>query len=864
MNPLPLHQIVHAVSGQPVGVLPDLTISAVCTDTRSMQPNSLFIAISGESHDGHKFVPPAANAGAIAALVDHDLPESAPHLPIVLIRVGHTRGAMGVLARYVRQKMSAKVIGVGGSNGKTGTKNLIDSILRVRLRGTISPKSFNNNIGVPLAIFPADPEQDYLVLELGTNHPGELRVLTNIALPDIAVITNCAAEHLEGFGDLDGVRKEEASIIEGLNPRGLLIVNGDDPRVLEAVAGWTGERITFGRERTNDLFASDIVLTLEGVRFRLNGKREMSIPLLGAHVAINALAAIAVARRMGLSDDEIAAGLASAHGPEMRLQVQKVRGMTLLNDAYNANPASMQAALETVEALAWRGRRIAVLGDMFELGDSADEAHRELGRLIKKNAIDHLVCVGGKGGSAGKRRNRRRVPGRSHHSFCGHRFGRCWHAPDAQRGRPGAVQRLAGHEARADRPCDRFAGRGEKSVMIYLLIRNGFPWLDAHGLGFLHVFTYATFRAMAGIVLSFLLCIVLGPRLIAWLRRQKIADDAKVGQAEMDRNQEIKAGTPTMGGILIISAIIVTTLLLADLTNFYIVMALVCALGLALVGAVDDWLKLTVARRQGSRQGLKAWEKLVFQVGLAIILACYTYNYGVNITQTHTIFFPFFKYAQIDLGKLTWLVPGTAISLGLIVFVLISTLVLTGSSNAVNLTDGMDGLAGGCMAIVSFTFFVLALIVGTSTQIGEKPLATYLYLPYVKTADEMAIVAGAMTGACLGFLWFNCNPAEVFMGDTGSLSLGGLLGYTAIVIRQELLLVLVGGIFVIEALSVVIQVGYFKYTKHRYGEGRRVFLMSPIHWHFRKKGWTETQVVVRFWLITAMLCAMALATVKLR
>jgi phospho-N-acetylmuramoyl-pentapeptide-transferase len=400
--------------------------------------------------------------------------------------------------------------------------------------------------------------------------------------------------------------------------------------------------------------------------------------------------------------------------------------------------------------------------------------------------------------------------------------------------------------------------------MIYLLIRETLPWLDAHGMGFLNVFTYATFRATVAIVVSFFVSVLLGPIVIRWLRAQKIADLAGFGQVEIDALMSSKRGTPTMGGLLIVSAILATTLLLADLGNFYVQMALLCMIWLAAVGAADDWLKLTVGRRNNNRQGLRGHEKLLFQAGLGVILAWFTYNHGINITETHTIYFPFFKNLQIDLGSFTWAIPGTAITLGLIIFILISTIVLTGSSNAVNLTDGLDGLAGGCMAIVAFTFFILALIVGTSTQVGGRELANYLYLPYIKTGDEMAIIAGAMTGACLGFLWFNCNPAAVFMGDTGSLALGGLIGYIAIVIRQEIVLFIVGGIFVLEALSVLLQVYWFKYTRIRFGEGRRIFHMAPIHHHFQRKGWTETQVVVRFWLITAMLAAMALATVKLR
>jgi phospho-N-acetylmuramoyl-pentapeptide-transferase len=380
--------------------------------------------------------------------------------------------------------------------------------------------------------------------------------------------------------------------------------------------------------------------------------------------------------------------------------------------------------------------------------------------------------------------------------------------------------------------------------MIYLLVDHFFKWLEAHHLGFLRVFTFASFQVVAAILLSFLTCVILGPRLIDWLRRQKIGDRPEFDQAELNKLMAAKKDTPTMGGVLIISAIAIATILLGNLRNFYVEMALVCLVWLGAVGATDDWLKLTAARRGGSRQGLTGLEKLMFQIGLGVILAFFTYRYGFNAAETHTLYFPFLKK--------------TGIRLGFGVFVLLATLVITGASNAVNLTDGLDGLAAGCMAICSFTFCILALI------IGSLSFSSQLLLPHIPAADQMAVIAGAMMGACLGFLWFNCNPARVFMGDTGSLALGGLIGYIAIVIRQELVLFLVGGIFVVEALSVIVQVSYFKYTRRRFGEGRRIFLMSPLHHHFQRKGWTETQVVVRFWLIGAMLAAMALGTVKLR
>jgi phospho-N-acetylmuramoyl-pentapeptide-transferase len=378
--------------------------------------------------------------------------------------------------------------------------------------------------------------------------------------------------------------------------------------------------------------------------------------------------------------------------------------------------------------------------------------------------------------------------------------------------------------------------------MIYLLVDRWRAWLEAHGFGALRVFTFASFQVTAAIVLSFLICILLGPRIIRWLKGQNIKDLPQFDQAEIDKLMAGKKGVPTMGGVLIILSIVTSTLLLANLRNFYVQMALLCLIWLGAVGAADDWLKLTAGRRAGSRQGLTSLEKLLFQIGLGVVLAYFVFNYDQNTT--HELYFPFLKNAHLPLNRA--------------VFILIATVVMTGASNAVNLTDGLDGLAAGCMAIVSFTFCTLALIVGSRTW------ATELFIPYVQKTDQMAVLAGCMMGACLGFLWFNCYPAAVFMGDTGSLALGGLIGYIAIVIRQELVLFLVGGIFVAEAVSVILQVGYFKFTRRRFGEGRRIFLMSPLHHHFQRKGWTETQVVVRFWLVGAMLAAMALATVRLR
>ncbi|MFT3786264.1 MAG: phospho-N-acetylmuramoyl-pentapeptide-transferase [Tepidisphaeraceae bacterium] len=394
--------------------------------------------------------------------------------------------------------------------------------------------------------------------------------------------------------------------------------------------------------------------------------------------------------------------------------------------------------------------------------------------------------------------------------------------------------------------------------MLALLIRQNLAWLEAHGLGFLRLFTFVTFQTVVALMASFVIVLGLGPRVIAWLRHQKIGDNPEFDQADINKAMDAKRGTPTMGGVLIVGAIVATCALVADVSNFYVVLAIGCTLFLAMIGAVDDWMKLHKQRRAkeaeaaglgkqaADRQGLRSKEKLILQLCLGAVLAFLTYRYGGDVAESHRLYIPFMKFGE------------NFVTLPLWIYVLFGTLLVSGFSNAVNLTDGLDGLAAGLTAIVSFVLMVLSLIIG-----DDKIAATLLYHHH-PFAGQMSVVCGSIAGACLGFLWFNCNPAKVFMGDTGSLALGGLLGYIALVLRQEILLILLGAIFVVEALSVLIQVSYFKYTKKKYGEGRRIFRMAPIHHHFQKLGWSETTVVVRFWLIGAMLAFLGLATINVR
>ncbi|MFQ5411823.1 MAG: phospho-N-acetylmuramoyl-pentapeptide-transferase, partial [Phycisphaerae bacterium] len=289
-------------------------------------------------------------------------------------------------------------------------------------------------------------------------------------------------------------------------------------------------------------------------------------------------------------------------------------------------------------------------------------------------------------------------------------------------------------------------------------------------------------------------------------------------------------------------------LLLANLTVFYIHLAGFCMVWLGMLGFWDDWFKLLGKGKNNGRDGLRFYQKLLFQIGLGVMLGFFIYYRGQKTFQGQEIEYfrifsmPFFK-GDLD----------NPILLSVPVFIIMTMLVVVFTSNAVNLTDGMDGLASGCVALCCLVFMLLAYAV------GDERVARYLQYTHIPEAGELAILCGGMLGASLGFLWYNAAPAQVFMGDTGSLPLGGLIGFVAIVIRQELMLFIVGGVFVIEAVSVMLQVGYFKATG-----GKRLFLIAPIHHHFHLKGWEETQVVVRFWLLSALFAAIALATAKLR
>jgi phospho-N-acetylmuramoyl-pentapeptide-transferase len=392
--------------------------------------------------------------------------------------------------------------------------------------------------------------------------------------------------------------------------------------------------------------------------------------------------------------------------------------------------------------------------------------------------------------------------------------------------------------------------------MLYHLFDYMQKQFDLAGAG---VFQYISFRAGMATIVSLLITIVFGKTLIAALRRFQVGESIR--DLGLDGQMQ-KQGTPTMGGIIIIAAIVIPTLLFANLTNIYVILLLVTAVWMGMIGFLDDYLKV----KKKNKEGLQGRFKIVGQIAIGTLVGLVlVFHPDVSFSGTSVIgneesdailtTLPFIKDNQFQYN---WLLPEFLDCYTWIMYVLIVIFIVTAVSNGANITDGIDGLAAGTSAIIGLTLAILAYLS------GNVVFAEYLNIEHIPYAGELVIFSAAFVGACIGFLWYNSFPAQVFMGDTGSLSLGGIIAVLAIVIRKELLIPVLCGIFLIENLSVIMQVSYFKYTRKKYGEGRRIFLMSPLHHHYQKKGLHEAKIVTRFWTAGILLAIITLATLKLR
>lgn len=415
--------------------------------------------------------------------------------------------------------------------------------------------------------------------------------------------------------------------------------------------------------------------------------------------------------------------------------------------------------------------------------------------------------------------------------------------------------------------------------MLYLLFEYLHKHYDFPGL---RLFQYLTFRASLSIILSLIITTVYGRRLIDYLHRKQVGETVRNLGLE---GQMQKQGTPTMGGIMILLGILIPTLLFANITNVYVILMIITTVWMGVIGFVDDYIKVF----KKNKEGLAGRFKVVGQVGLAIIVGLtmfyhpnivvrqtvdeklvstssapmilrqkgetFYYTQDVKSTKTNV---PFYKNNEFDYEKVLKFLGDGYEKYALIVFMFFVITIVTAVSNGANLTDGIDGLATGTSAIIGITLGILAYVSGNTV------IADYLNIMYIPNSGELIIFAGAFVGACVGFLWYNSYPAQIFMGDTGSLTIGGIIAVFAIIIRKELLIPILCGVFLVEVLSVTLQVSYFKYTKKRFGEGRRIFLMSPLHHHYQKKGYHEAKIVTRFWIIGILLAIITFVTLKLR
>lgn len=413
--------------------------------------------------------------------------------------------------------------------------------------------------------------------------------------------------------------------------------------------------------------------------------------------------------------------------------------------------------------------------------------------------------------------------------------------------------------------------------MLYYL----FTWLDKEfdipGAG---VFQYISFRTAMSIIISLLVTTVYGSRLIKVLRAKQVGETVRNLGLE---GQMQKQGTPTMGGLIILLGILVPTLLLAKLDNIYIILMLITTVWMGVIGFVDDYIKVF----KKDKEGLAGKFKILGQVVLALIVGWtmyfhpnivvrqqvtlpttnvaplevhqkgdkYYFTQNLKSTKTNV---PFYKNNEFDYAKVLKFLGSGYQDYALVVFLLFVIVIITAVSNGANITDGIDGLATGTSAIIAATLAILAYVSGNTI------MAEYLNIIYIPNSGELVIFAGAFLGACVGFLWYNSYPAQVFMGDTGSLAIGGIIAVFSIMIRKELLIPILCGVFLVENLSVIMQVSYFKYTKRKFGEGRRIFLMSPLHHHYQKKGYHESKIVTRFWIIGVFLAILTIVTLKLR
>ncbi len=744
-------------------------------DSREAGPGSLFVGLLGQNTDGGRFAPQALAAGAWGVLTTPEHAEAAKcAVPGALIAAEDPQKAMQRLAGAWRRELGAQVIGVTGSTGKTSTKDLLLALLSPQRRTVASRANFNNEIGVPLEILSAPAGTDVLVLEMAMRGTGQIAELAAIASPDVGVIVSIGPAHLELLGTIEAIAAAKAELIAALASGATAVVPAHEP-LLDPHLRTDLDTITFGDGgdvRLKRSEENEVEIDLAGRSIVLD------VPFTQAHLRRNLLPAVAAASAVGvIPTGHVALELSSGRGQRSEL----AEGVLLIDDCYNANPMSMRAALED-------------LAQTAAAADARAHGRRARGHARAWPARPRVPRRARRGGVRGRSR-----PGRD---------GRA-----ARRGDRGTVRRRdplgpGCRDSHGDRP--RAAALRRRRVGQRLARRRARTLVSGAQRRGPRVMGSISGRVLIAGTASLLLCLFLSPKFIEFLRRREFGQNIR---EEGPAGHKIKAGTPTMGGIIIMIAFAVPFLILST-RDWQSIGVFGAAVACALLGFADDYTKIVKRRSLGLRARTKLAVTIAISLGLWWVA---TQKAGVNESITVR-----FVDVSVDLGPL---------------FPVLIYLVVAGTTSAVNLTDGLDGLAAGCAAIVLLAYIGITFI--TNGQV------------------DLTLLAACLVGACIGFLWFNSFPASIFMGDTGSLGIGGAIAGLAVMTNTEVLLILLGGIFVIEALSVLIQVFSFQMFR------KRVFLMAPIHHHFELQAWSETKIILRFWIVAAACAAIAFTVYRL-
>ena len=721
---------------------------------------------------------------------------------------------------------------------------------------------------MPLTVLRLRAAHRAAVVELGMNHPGEIAVLARIAQATVALVNNAQREHQEFMGTVEAVARENGAAIEALPGDGVAVFPCDDEYadIWQAQAGkrrclrfaladeadgeWPRAEIS-ARARWVDTAWQVEMTTPEG-------QARMTLRVAGRHNVRNALAATAAALGAGVAAGRRRARPRVVRAGQGPLAAEVAAPRAAARSRWSTTPTTPTPTPCAPPSTCSPGcpRRAGCCWATW--ARSATRARRSTRR------------------SAPTRRRAASTRSGAPATLCAHAA----HAygagarhfadtpallaalGDSTAAEPafgvGAGQGLAlhGHGARRG-AADRARRQAREPTMLLSLA----SWLQEHypqNFGFLRVFQYHTFRAVMAAMTALLIGLFFGP----WVIRR--LTELKIGQPIRDygvQSHMVKRGTPTMGGVLVLIGIAIATLLWSDWSNRFVWIVMLVTFGFGAIGWSDDWRKVV----QKNPEGMPSREKYLWQSLIGLVAALYL-AFSVSETSNLRVLELFMRWVTSGFAndlppKADLMLPffkTVSYPLGVFGFIAMTYFVIVGASNAVNLTDGLDGLAIMPVVLVAGALGLFAYIVGNAVY------SKYLLFPYIPGAGELLIFCSAIAGAGLAFLWFNAHPAQVFMGDVGALSLGGALGTIAVITRQEIVLGIMGGVFVAEALSVMAQVGYFKYTKRKYGEGRRILKMAPLHHHFEKSGWTETQVVIRFWIVTMLLCLVGLASLKLR